>query len=56
MAESDKLDNTHEGLMTGDVEDWTSSDPRKFGPNGKAPHEVHPTSFVLAQRGSSVPD
>jgi hypothetical protein len=53
MAESNKPDNTgessntFEGLMLGSVENWKPHDPRKIGPNGKAPSEVHPTSFVL---------
>ena len=47
MAESDKVDNTKQGLFVGNVEDWTPKDPRTIGPNGKAPAEVHPTSFVL---------
>ena len=47
MAESDKPDNTHEGLYTGPTEDWTDKDPRTIGPNGKRPEEVGITSFVL---------
>lgn len=47
MAESDKPDNAHDGLMLGSVEDWTPKDPRSIGPNGKRPIEVSETSFVL---------
>jgi hypothetical protein len=47
MAESDKPDNTYEGLMTGSVEDWTPKDPRTIPPNGKRPLETPSTSFVL---------
>jgi hypothetical protein len=47
MAESDKLDNAKEGLFLGTTEDWQQKDIRAIGPNGKAPAEVSPTSFVL---------
>lgn len=47
MAENDKPDNVHEGLMTGSVENWTPKDPRTIPPNEPRPLETSDTKHLF---------